>query len=30
MSAKRLLINATLILGLLLAGYLLYKVFNRY
>jgi uncharacterized membrane protein YbhN (UPF0104 family) len=30
MSAKRLLINATLIFGLLLAAYLLYKVFNRY
>lgn len=30
MSAKRVLINATLILGLLLAAYLLYKVFNRY
>ena len=30
MSAKRLVINATLILGLLLAAYLLYKVFNRY
>ncbi len=30
MSAKRLLINATLILGLLLAGYLLYRVFSRY
>jgi uncharacterized membrane protein YbhN (UPF0104 family) len=30
MTAKRLLINATLILGLLLAGFLLYKVFSRY
>lgn len=30
MNPKRLLINATLVLGLLLAGYLLYKVFNRY
>jgi uncharacterized membrane protein YbhN (UPF0104 family) len=30
MSAKRLLINATLIFGLLLAAYLLYKVFSRY
>lgn len=30
MSAKRLLINATLILGLLLAACLLYQVFNRY
>jgi len=30
MSAKRALINATLLLGLLLAAYLLYRVFNRY
>jgi uncharacterized membrane protein YbhN (UPF0104 family) len=30
MSAKRLVINATLVFGLLLAAYLLYKVFNRY
>lgn len=30
MSAKRVLINATLVLGLLLAAYLLYKVFSRY
>ena len=30
MTPKRLLINATLILGLLLAAYLLYTVFNRY
>lgn len=30
MSAKRALINATLVLGLLLAAYLLYRVFSRY
>ncbi len=30
MSAKRVLINATMVLGLLLAAYLLYKVFSRY
>lgn len=30
MPGKRLIINATLVLGLLLAAYLLYKVFSRY